>query len=77
MAEWIAMQRLEELMLSKLEAKLCKLKACCLTLAARVVVANGLVMSCLWFLFIMWAGNVKFLLRLQSLVDNFVWTGWS
>lgn len=69
------MQRLEELILSKMEAKLNKLRACCLTLAARIVVANGLVMGCLWFLLFMWAGNMKFLRKIQALVDNFVWTG--
>lgn len=74
-AETIAMQCLEEMMLSKLESKLSKLRHCCLTLAARVVVANGLVLSCLWFLLMMWAGKVQFLKKLQGLVDNFIWTG--
>lgn len=70
----IAMRRLEELILTKLESKLSKFKSYCLTLAARIVVANGIVMGCLWFLLIMWAGEATFLRKLQNLVDNFVWT---
>lgn len=34
------MQRLEEMILLKLETKLNKLKACCLTLVAHIIVAN-------------------------------------
>lgn len=74
-AQTIAMRRLEAVILAKIESKLNKFKPCCLTLAARIVVANGLVMGWLWFLLIMWAGEASFLRKLQKLVDNFVWTG--
>lgn len=74
-AETIAMRRFEALIVTKLESKLNKLQAFCLTLGAQIVVANGLVMGCLWFLLIMWAGEVSFLKKLQRLIDNFVWTG--
>lgn len=69
------MEVIEAHLLSKLEQKLLKFKNCHLTLAARIMVANCLIQSCLWYMLYMWAGDSKFLALLQRKVDLFIWGG--
>lgn len=74
-AQTISLEWLESFMLLKLETRFLKLKARFLTLAARVTVTNGLILGCVWYLLIMWAGKDTFLSKLQRLVDWYVWAG--
>lgn len=62
-------------MLTKLDQKLHKYRNCHLSLAARILVANSLIQSSLWYLLYMWAGDNKFLALLQKRVDRFIWGG--
>lgn len=74
-AQSIAQGRLEGILLEKIAKRINKIKERGLTLAARIVVANSLIMGCLWYFLILWAGDAKFLKRLQREVDRFIWGG--
>lgn len=52
-----------------------KLKLRHLTLAGRVLVANSLILSTIWFFLVLWAGDLTFLTQLQSQIDCFIWAG--
>lgn len=73
-AQSIATERLETILTGRIEQRVEKLKAHLLGLAARVTIANGLILGCVWYLQFLWAGKT-FLTRIQPMVDNFVWTG--
>lgn len=62
-------------MTTKLEGRIRKLNERHLTLAARIVIANSLLLGCIWFMLTVWAGKNVFLKKLQSIVDKFVWKG--
>lgn len=74
-AHTIVIEKPESFLLSILEGKLNKLKLKFLTLVTRATVANRLLLNCLWYLLIIWAGKDKFLAKLQKVVDNFLWNG--
>lgn len=46
-----------------------------LSFAARLMVANCIIMGCIWYLLILWAGEGTFMSKLQRMVDRFVWKG--
>lgn len=46
-----------------------------LALAARVTVANGLIVSAIWYTVTLWAGDLSFLLKLQRKIEAYVWAG--
>lgn len=75
MAETIAQERLEVLLVSKVESIISKYHQLALSFAARILVANCLIMGCIWYLLILWAGEESFLRRLQKMVDRFIWQG--
>lgn len=56
-AQTIVIEQLETILLSKLEARLCQLRERKLTLAALILVANTLLLSCIWYLLSVWAGK--------------------
>lgn len=69
------MASLELSLLTKLDSRLTKLQTRQLALAARITVANSLLLGCLWYLIIVWAGTRNFLTKLQRIIDTFVWAG--
>lgn len=75
MAAGYAIEQTERLLTAKIDKSLEKLKARHISLAGRVVVANGLILSTIWYLITVWAGDVKFFTKLQSRIENFVWNG--
>lgn len=46
-----------------------------LSLAARIVVANSLILSTIWYLITLWAGDLSFLSKIQGQITKFVWAG--
>lgn len=74
-AQTIAVQNLENRLTLKLESRIVKLNVRKLSLAARILVANSLLLGCIWYLITVWAGKREFLGRLQRMVDKFVWAG--
>lgn len=75
MAETIALERLQSFLTKKLESRISKYQQIALSFAARVLVANSLILGCIWYLLILWAGEERFLKRLQQMVDSFIWQG--
>lgn len=75
MAQSIAHARIETTLIQKVESKIDKYQALSLSFAARLLVANSMILGCFWYLLIMWAGKERFLKTLQRLVDKFVWKG--
>lgn len=75
MAESIAQEKLETLMVQKLDSRISKYQQIALSFAARILVANSLILGCIWYLLILWAGEASFLKRLQRMVDRFIWKG--
>lgn len=69
------MPHIEEALVTKLESRIAKLRDRHLTLAARIIIANSLLMGCIWFMLTVWAGKRKVLLQLQGIVYRFVWGG--
>lgn len=60
---------------TRLTNSILKYKGRHLSLAARVIVANSLILSTLWYLLTLWAGDLKFLHKIQQQIDLFVWNG--
>lgn len=52
-----------------------KLKQRHLSLAGRVLIANSLIMSTIWYFITLWAGDLDFLNHLQSQIERFIWAG--
>lgn len=59
----------------KIAAKLEKVKKRHLTLAGRVLVANSLILSSLWYFVAIWAGNFGFFNQMQRMIESFFWAG--
>lgn len=73
MAQTILQERLESSLIWKVESKIVKYQPLALSFTARVMVANCMmILGCLWYLLILWAGEDRFLKKLQRLVDHFV-----
>lgn len=60
-AQMIAVEQLEALLLAKLESRLSKLRLRHMALAARIMVANTILLGCIWYLLTIWAGKKAFL----------------
>lgn len=69
------MDQVEQMLVEKLESRMVKLKTEQLALAAWITVANSILLGCLWYLLLIWAGKQSFLKKLQRLFDGFVWAG--
>lgn len=67
--------RMEGIVQGKLSSSIAKYRDKHLSLSARVVVANSLILSTLWYLLTLWAGDLAFLTKLQKQIDLFVWAG--
>lgn len=74
-AQTMSVELIETTVTEKLESRIIKFKARQLTLAARISVANSLLMGCIWYLLTIWAGKRAFLLKLQKIIESFVWAG--
>lgn len=74
-AQTIVAEKIEQLLITKLESKITKLRARQMALAARILVANTLLLGCVWYLITVWAGARIFLKKIQRIIDNFVWAG--
>lgn len=75
MAAGFSVSLMENQALSKVDACIAKMSDKHLSLAARVIVANGLILSSLWYLITLWAGDLAFFTRLQNKIEAFVWAG--
>lgn len=74
-AQSISNVRLEETIQTKVDNKLHKIQNRQLTLAARVTVANSVLLGCVWYFLFVWSGKECFLNCIQGKVDRFVWAG--
>lgn len=74
-ASSISPQQMEALVQRKLNSGIQKYKGKNLSLAARIVVANSLILNTLWYLLTLWAGEPSFLRKIQRQIDAFVWDG--
>lgn len=70
-----SVQLMETQTQSKVEGAIEKLKKRQLTLSGRVLAANSLILSTIWYLVTLWAGDLAFLSRLQRLIEKYVWNG--
>lgn len=66
---------MEVVILNKVTTRIQKFWGKHLSLAACIVVANSLVLSTLWYLLTLWAGDMVFLASIQKLINHFVWNG--
>lgn len=66
---------MEEIVQAKLITGITRYKGCHLSLAAKVVVANLLILSTLWYLLTLLAGDLAFLTKIQQQINLFVWAG--
>lgn len=71
-AQSFSTDRVENLLLSKLEGRIVKLRTRQLALAARITIGNALFPGSLWYLIVVWAGQRTFLNKLQELIDKFI-----
>lgn len=60
---------------TRITTGICKLEKHQLSLAGRVLAANSLVLSTIWYILTLWAGDLAFLTKLQRLIEAFVWAG--
>lgn len=72
-ASSISPHQLEAMIQTKLTTSIQKYKGRHLSLAARIVVANSLILSTLWYLLTLWAGDLACLTTIQKQIDHFVW----
>lgn len=70
-----SIELMESHIVDKLEARIDKIKNQHLSLAARVTVANGLILSMLWYMLTLWADSITFLSKTQKRIKSFVWAG--
>lgn len=73
MAQSFSVERVESVLLAKIESKLSKLRHRQLALAAQITVANSLLLGCIWYLIVIWAGKRTFFTKLQLTIDQFLW----
>lgn len=66
---------IEAQVLARIKARLVKLQGKFLSLAARITVANGLILSSLWYLITLWPGDLEFFNLIQKRLAAFVWAG--
>lgn len=74
-AQTLSCEKMETMITEKLDGKLAKMRLRHLNLAARVTVANSILLGCLWYLLSVWSGKLQFLNLLQKRIDAFVWAG--
>lgn len=58
-----------------IDSRLGKMRNKHLALATRVTVANGLILSAIWYTLTLWAGEMAFLQKIQKRIESFVWAG--
>lgn len=75
MASDFAVAQTERLLCTKIDNSLEKFRTRHLSLAGRIVVANSLILSTIWYIITLWARDQKFFTTLQSRIDSFVWAG--
>lgn len=61
--------------MERVDSRLEKVRGKHLGLAARVTVANGLILSSIWYLITLCAGDIFFFQRIQRKLEAFVWSG--
>lgn len=67
--------RMEERVTNKVSSCINKHRGRHLSLAARIVVANSLILTTLWYLLTLWARKLSFFAKIQCQLDTFVWAG--
>lgn len=66
---------MENQVLATIDSCLAKLRGKHLALAARITVANGLILSSIWYIMVLWAGDFSFFQIIQRKLEAFVWGG--
>lgn len=66
---------MEDQIMGKVDDRLARMNGRHLALAARVTVANGLILSSLWYLITLWAGDFSFFGKIQRKLEAFIWAG--
>lgn len=66
---------MESQVMGKIDARIDSLRGKHLALAARVTVANGLVLSSIWYILTLWAGDMGFFQKIQRKLEAFIWAG--
>lgn len=61
--------------MSRVDSGIEKVRGKHLALAARITVANGLILSTIWYMITLWAGEMAFLHKIQKKIEAFVWAG--
>jgi hypothetical protein len=74
-AESVSLPRMQAMVTEKLESKLQVSRKNPMNLAARVVVANHLLLSSIWYWLTLWPGTLGELSKLQTKVVKFIWAG--
>lgn len=74
-ADQFSVPLMELQVMTKIDTKLAKVKGKHLALAARVTVANGLILSSIWYIVTLWAGDMSFLHKVQRKIEAYVWSG--
>lgn len=74
-AQLLLVERIKSSLVAKVEGKIEKLRVRHKALAARIVIANSLLIGCLWYMLMVWAGKVECLRKLQRIIEKFVWAG--
>lgn len=74
-AQSVSASRMVEIILEKLDNKLAKFESFHLSLPARIIVANSIILGSIWYLITLWAGDLSFLNQIQSRIDRFIWAG--
>lgn len=74
-AATFSVELMETKVLATIDSCLDKLRGKHLSLAARITVANGLILSSIWYIMALWAGDFSFFQTIQRKLEAFVWSG--
>lgn len=66
---------MEKLVHTPISTSISKLEKRQLSLVGRILAANSLILSTIWYVLTLWAGDLAFLTKLQRLIETFVWVG--
>lgn len=66
---------MEAQIVAKIESRLAKLQGKHLSLAPSITVANGLILSSLWYGITLWPGDLSFFIVIQKRLGALVWAG--
>lgn len=74
-ASGFSVARMEQQILERVEKAIAKLQNRQLSLSGRIMAANSLILSTIWYTVTVWAGELAFLSKIQRLIEIYVWNG--